>query len=300
MYIVKFPAPTRGLFAVFIEAVRCIDFAVSNNLPYYVDVSESNSLYTDTERMQGDKNIWNYYFLQQQPLDHSVPIYSAGKYEGNTNRIWRRSHFKRIYNRAIRYLQFTPTVAAVLQQLTTAIPAKTLGVHVRRTDHYIEVPQVSIEVYKKLVTQKMQSGKFDHIFISTDDDTALAELKEYFGAYSVLSNEVTRSVDGTPVHKPDEPSSGYQLGLEALIDAYSLSLCSELILANSNFSYCSLYFNPNIAYTLLDGFNVKGEKTKLFAAWLHNLYLDARYHFFHSARLLGYYRRWKYFKKRFA
>lgn len=293
MYVIKFKAPTRGLFAVFIEAIRCIDFAVSNHMEYFVDLSESDSLYTDVENKNGDKNIWNYYFVQPQNANTAAnTIYSAGKYEGNTDRIWLRSHFERVYNNAIKNLRFTAEVENAFSDINKKFIANTLGVHIRRTDHHLEVPPVSLETYISEMNKKLAQKKFQNIFLATDDEGVLEVITKQFSNYNIIYNNVTRSATGAPVHKSGKPSDGFRLGLEALEDVYSLSLCSDVILTNSNFSYCVLYFNPSLQYTLLDGFNAK-----TFSFWYKNFSLNRRYNFFHKASMLRYYRKWNYFKK---
>ena len=301
MYFIRFSGPTRGFFSIFLEVVRCIDFAVTNGLTYYVDLSESNSLYTDVLNKNGDKNIWNYFFIQhltEVPNKHL--LYSASKYEGWTTKIWLRSHFNKINMNVIKHLQFQPQVLEVLNQVNPAIRQATLGVHIRKTDHYTEVPTVPVENYIKLISKKIEKNKYKNLFIATDDETVLELIKETFKNVNVLYNDVSRSKTGDPVHKSQNDNNGFKLGLDALTDVYCLSLCKDVILSNSNFSYCVLYFNPGIKFSLLDGFASSKIQKVSALNFAGNIMHNFRYHFFHNANLLTYYRKWKGFKKRIA
>jgi hypothetical protein len=292
-YVVKFPCPTRGFFGIYLEAIRCIDYAVTNNLPFYVDLSESNSLYADAERFNGNTNIWDYYYKQSKPLDNSF-IYSVSKYEGNIDKIWYRSHFRRVYNRAVKHLQYTNSMQQILHERKETFPGSTIGVHIRKTDHSTEVPATSIETYIAVLKNRISKANYKHIFLATDDETVVQAIETAFPAITVICNNVTRSTDGQPVHKNEVFAHKYRLGAEAILDAYTLSLCNETILTNSNLSYCSLYMNPGIKYTLLDGFGISK-----FQMFLRNLLYQIRYAMYHNASFIKWHRKWRYFIKRF-
>jgi hypothetical protein len=278
-------------------AIRCIDYAVSNGYPYYVDLSESNSLYTDTASQNGDKNIWNYFFKQPaKPENSAANIYCSPKYEGDATRIWSRSHFKKVYNSAVKHVAFTAPVAEAFAKAKASIPQGTLGVHIRKTDHYIEVPSVPISDYIKIIGKKLAQNNYKNLFIATDDTNALAEIKSHFAGINIYSNDVTRSSNGEPLHKHYNENKGFDLGLEALLDVYSLSLCSEVILSNSNFSYCVLYFNPTLKYSLIDGLSYNKSKMYHVVNTADNFRFQMRYLFYNNAVLMNYYRKWKLMK----
>ena len=292
MYVVKFPCPTRGFFGVYLEAIRCIDYAVSNELPFYVDLSESNSLYTDAGRFNGNTNVWDYYYEQPKPLSASV-VYSVSKYEGNIDKIWKRSHFQRVYERAVRRLKYTNELEEILGKRKRDFPSSVIGVHIRKTDHGTEVPAIAFASYIELLTKKIAQENYRHIFLATDDITVLQGIEELFPGIKVITNNVTRSGDGTPVHKNENLANKYELGVEAILDAYTLSLCDETILTNSNLSYCSLYMNPVMKYSLLDGF-----ETGKLKMYFRNLFYETRYAMYHNPVFIQWHRRWRYFVKR--
>ena len=298
MYIIKFTCPTRGFFSIYMEVVRCIDFAIHNGLDYYVDLSESQSLYTDALSQNGNKNIWDYYFKQQLPPENGqIAQYSSSNYEGNTRRIWHRRHFQKVYNNAVKKLEYNESVGEVLYKIKSTFPPQTLGVHIRKTDSYTEVPEVPTKYFINYVRNITAKKKYTHLFIATDDEAILQIFKECFSTLTVICNNVTRSTTGKPVHKNDVENRGFQLGLEALVDTYSLSLCNEVILSSSNLSYCVLYLNPNINYSLLDGFTYQKNNFQKKLEKLKDAKYNIRYLIFNNAVLVNMYRKWKFVKK---
>lgn len=293
MYVVKFPCPTRGFFGLYLEAIRCIDYAVSNKLPFYVDLSDSNSLYTDAERFNGNANVWDYYYKQSKPLSASL-VYSVSKYEGNIDKIWKRSHFHRVYERAVSHLKYANELQQILDKRKQNFPSSVIGMHIRKTDHGTEVPAIAFSAYIELLKKKISQKNYQYIFLATDDITVLQNIEELFPDTKVIANNVTRSEDGLPVHKNEKLANKYELGVEAILDAYTLSLCDETILTNSNLSYCSLYMNPEMRYTLLDGFETG--KVKMY---FRNLFYETRYALYHNPSFIQWHRRWRYFVKRF-
>jgi len=292
-YVVKFPCPTRGFFGVYLEAIRCIDYAVTNNLPFYVDLSESNSLYTDAESFDGNTNIWDYYYKQSKPFT-DTRVYSVSKYEGNIDKIWSRSHFRRVHDRAVKHLQYADALQKILDERNKSFKSSTIGVHIRKTDHSIEVPAIALETYLTVLRSKIAKENYQHIFLATDDETVVQTMETAFPGLRVIVNKVTRSSDGKPIHKNESFAHKFELGAEAILDAYTLSLCNETILTNSNLSYCSLYLNPEMKYTLLDGFGTS--KIKMY---LRNLFYETRYALYHNASFIKWHRKWRYFMKRF-
>lgn len=292
VYVVKFPCPTRGFFGVYLEAIRCIDYAVSNQIPFYVDLSESNSLYTDAERFNGNTNVWDYYYQQEKPVGN-VFQYSVTRYEGNIDKIWKRSHFRRVYKRAVQHLSYSKPVQQLLDTRKKDFPSSVIGVHIRKTDHSLEVPAIAFETYISVLQENIQKKGYKHIFLATDDTYVVDTIKKLFPQQVVICNTVTRSDDGKPVHKNEAFENRFMLGAEAILDAYSLSLCNEVILTNSNLSYCALYMNPELNYILLDGF-----KTGRLRLFLRNIFFEMRYALFHTAFFIDLHRKWRYLLKR--
>ncbi len=134
-----------------------------------------------------------------------------------------------------------------------------LGIHIRRTDHHHEIPPVEIEHYIKEIDKRL--GKIDKIFLATDDAHIVDLFKRKYGD-RVLTNNVIRSTSETPVHADMDNKNKHKLGLDALIDCYSLSRCQEAILTHSNLSYAALLLNPELKYTLMEKFQARVDRLK--------------------------------------
>jgi hypothetical protein len=142
-----------------------------------------------------------------------------------------------VHDRAVKYLKYSDELQQILDNRKNSFPSSVIGVHIRKTDHSTEVPAVALQSYVGMLKERISIAKYRHIFLATDDVSVLQQIQQAFPGIKIISNSVTRSIDGVPVHKNEEFGNKYQLGIEAILDAYTLSLCDETILTNSNLSY---------------------------------------------------------------
>lgn len=238
----------RGFFSLFIQAVYGIDFAQRNGIAYYIDFG--NIKYCFSDPGQEDTNWWNYYFKQplvQRPT-HQVTVVNQF-HELYPIPIWDRDHFRQM-SRHVRALTFQDDV---LEHIDTArkqlLAHKTLGVHVRRTDHPEAIRPVSLRDYYRAIDKRIK--KYDLLFLSTDDEGVVHDFRKRYGT-KLHVNSTTRSGDSQAVHRNFEHSHRRHLGLEVLTDCLCLASCRKLILTFSNVSYATLLFNPEVSYVLLE------------------------------------------------
>ena len=240
-----------GFFSLFLRALYGIRLAAKYDVPYYVDFGSISYGYNDPERFDGDTNFWNYYF--RQPIPTPPPPEAAVDntlYETLPLRIWSRSFFQEMNDVIQNHIRLQPDVEALIDEKKEHFRhQKVLGVHIRRTDHSTEVEPIPLDAFKAVIRSVIQN--FDTIFVATDDQYTLESMIDEFGA-RVIYNDATRSITGAPVHRHHPPKNRYALGLEALLDAYCLSLCHESILLHSNLSFAALLLNPTLEYTLLE------------------------------------------------
>ena len=239
-----------GFFSLFIRALYGIRLATAYGSAYYVDYGNMSYGYSEPDKFSGDTNFWNYYFVQLF-LPPTVSKITNLPYETFPLRIWNSSFLKEMHQIVENYIVFQPQVKTSFFEKKKQFQRekRVIGVHIRRTDHAGEVEPVSTATYIKAVRRVLQEG--DRIFIATDDARTLDAFTAEFGVL-VINNHVKRSEDGRPVHRWHPEEGRYQLGLEALLDCYCLSLCNEAFLCHSNLSYAALLFNPELNYTLLE------------------------------------------------
>lgn len=263
------PQCERGFFSLFIQAIYGIDFAARHNVPYHVDFTTVKYCYTDITYGKG-ANFWNYYFKQPLVGLDNIPVNKVMNdfTELYPLRIWDRKHVEEIHESAVKHLEFQENVALLMaDQREKFARKKILGVQIRCTDHAGEVAPVSFERYKKLIDKKVDT--YDYLFVSTDDQRIIDKMKLHFGD-KLLYNDVVRAADDKAVHTDMSFENRYQLGLDVLLDCYSLSLCDHALLIHSNISYAALLFNPFLSYTLLERKRVRWNKWKTLLVYYLN------------------------------
>jgi hypothetical protein len=256
----KNPVCYKGFFALFLQALYGIKYAVSNNLPAYIDFGSINYLYSYNDK-NVDKNFWNYFFEQPSSLtlddiNNSEIIKSkiedlypfpAFPFPEFTYSNEYRKNLNSILNKNIK---FKEKVKTNIDNISKEFKGKKIiGLHIRRTDHYREYPSVPLSEYKKILIE--EKNNFEQFFISTDDQRVIKYFQAEFGVNKVLFSNAFRSENEIPVHKNQEITNKYKLGLDAILDCYSLSVCKKIIITNSCFSYAALVFNPDIDFILL-------------------------------------------------
>jgi len=239
----------RGFFSLWIQAVYGIYLAQKLNIRSYVDFGDKPYLYSDPERYHSSLNFWNYYYLQESiPGGRAVP----NNYEENYPlRIWKRNHFRAVHRSVINKLELRPEINEYIQALLSKFKGlRTLGVHVRQTDHAQEVPAVPMDQYYRVINKCIKH--YEKIFLATDDQKTLESFMEEFGSERLVFQPAVRSINGQAVHTDLQHSDRYRLGLEVLADCYALAACHKAVLVHSNVSYGSLIINPELSYTLLE------------------------------------------------
>lgn len=126
---------------------------------------------------------------------------------------------------------------------------RVLGVHVRGTDYNLGIKDhphvIPIDEYVTKVKELMSIGKYDAVFIATDDKNALDKFREEFGKKLLYYTDVFRSDSITGPHsmESNRPLHRYKLGLEVLRDVYTLALCNSFVCGLSQVSFAVRYIN---------------------------------------------------------
>ena len=124
-----------------------------------------------------------------------------------------------------------------------------LGVHVRGTDFnhgYSGHPRVvTPKEYLEKTKEIFSKGKYDRIFLATEDSGALELFRNEFDKELVYYDDVFRSANDIGPHiMPDNrPLHHYKLGLEVLRDVYTLANCDALVCGLSQVSFTARYVN---------------------------------------------------------
>jgi hypothetical protein len=240
----------RGFFSLFLETLRKIAHANATGMLYHV-VWPSTCAYTDQARQGDGTNPWLNYFGNTSPLiEDTNPKYVFPYF--THHKIWSRNHFRYLHRVAFDPVWRACTVIELIaKHVAVSDSERVLGVHIRRTDHSIEVEPVPIEAYIAILNERIARNGYTKLFVATDERAIIDRLSESLNGVTLLLNDVYRSSDGGAVHMRSDGTNGFQLGVEALADVYCLSKCAEVVLCDSNLSYAVPIFNPNIQFTLL-------------------------------------------------
>jgi hypothetical protein len=94
--------------------------------------------------------------------------------------------------------------------------------------------------------------EYDRIFLSTDEKRVVDAFKERYSNVVNASYNTLSNYSNLPNFKTNEgKSDGYQVGVEAILDAYLLAKCDFLIKGNSNLSNFTLLANPELEFVFI-------------------------------------------------
>ena len=146
----------RGFFSLWIQAMYGMYFANRLNISSYIDFGDKPYLYSDPAKYDGDLNFWNYYYSQNVDLKGGRTV--PNKYiENYPLRIWKRSHFKKVHRSVVKDLVLKDQIHSHVNSLTEKCRNyRTLGVHIRGSDHLVEVETVSLERYFRILDKNLK------------------------------------------------------------------------------------------------------------------------------------------------
>ncbi|XP_068672841.1 uncharacterized protein [Montipora foliosa] len=139
-----------------------------------------------------------------------------------------------------------------------------LGVHVRGTDRWGELPGGKLASLSDWVTQAtllfdlLQKPK--KIFIASDNEEAIVAFLEHFGREKVAFTNAKRVLhyhDPTPIHFYEVPPLNWDkhqraLGTEVLTDVLLLAKCDAFLHTESSVAALASYFNPHMKSHFLE------------------------------------------------
>lgn len=221
-----------------------------------VDV-EFDSSGTFYEENKGP-NWWNYYFepITVGSKNNAYTLQTCNASELNLDLPrYTEFHIPRLTaNRLInKYIHVKPHIQAKVDKIVKEnfSKGKTIAVHYRGTDKYLEDPLAPFDLVARHVNEaiaKLSSKNPSQeikIFVATDQQSFLNYMLAMYPSAVVYYKEGIRSTDDKAVHT-STLSDPYKLGEDALIDCLLLSRCDYLIKTSSNLSLCAAYFNPHI------------------------------------------------------
>lgn len=153
----------------------------------------------------------------------------------------------------IEYTKYIPYNQNVKNYLKNKMPNlnKTLGVHFRGTDH-LHTDRVSIETYVEKIESEWSSGKYEKIFIATDELLIIEEFQKRLTCKNIIFFDMLKSINVGLHFSNFNAEDRIRLGFEALLDSHCLSLCDFVIGKISNITCYSRILNPELKILYLD------------------------------------------------
>lgn len=291
IYYIQNDSDVRGFFSLFFLVLDALVIADRYGLTPVVEFGK-HTLYYQGTVINGSMNPFEYYF---QPLSEikisdvfhcsKVLVYKDGHRNADYNKPFLVASQKvadddskndylltraKIYK---KYINLKPQVRSyIYENLSDIVDNHTLGIHVRGTDfnkgYLNHAKAVTLEQYLDEAGNAMESGKFENIFLATDEEKAIDAFKERFGDKVKYYDDVLRSTTGDALHFSTNTRKNhrYLLGLEVLRDMITLASCDGLIAGFSNVSLAAriVKSGKDEEFTYLkiidNGFNEHGQR----------------------------------------
>lgn len=249
--------PGPGMFSTLSSVLGALELYDSGNFSS-LKINFDGGIYFDPER---GPNWWEYFFepIEAKNDNGQQNIYMFSSYEMDAFAISSFAISKiRKFELLQKYVHIKDHILAELKEFFNHHfkDYYVIGIHHRGTDKITEWGCVDYEVsYKTLCTiiENLPVSEKNRlkIYVATDDQNFLNYMDERF-RYQIIYSEHVRAIDDNPLHLSSTVyTSNYQKGKEALMDCLLLSKCQTLIYPQSNLSYFSTYFSPNMPSILL-------------------------------------------------
>ena len=224
-----------------------------------------NTHYYESEFDSTTDNVFEYYFQPISDIKHDL-IYQYKNviellcyrnyyndldcgYEGMLQGNYRLSRLAYVYKKYVHLNQrsnqfITEQIAKLFDKSDRVI-----GIHVRGTDFGVGLKGHPKKVQPKehiiKAREILNSGKYNKIFLATDDLNAIEQFKHEFTDCLVYYDDTFRTKNDIGPHSTanDRSLHHYKLGLEVLRDVYTLATCNVLICGLSNVSLAARYVN---------------------------------------------------------
>lgn len=172
---------------------------------------------------------------------------------------WNQEYFQELAAMQKKYIRFKDDVREHMDAdiRSTGLTGRTIGVHIRRLMFQYRVKNhpiaVDLEDFIRAVKRLMETGKYDQIFLATEETESLERMQKEFGNRLVYYKDIYRNNIGDTYRSAlsERKRHHYLLGYEVLRDAYTLANCQALVAGLSNVSFCAkiMRLSTGIDYT---------------------------------------------------
>ena len=242
-----------GFFAEFLYTLIRLYYAADRGFAPYVYWG-NDFLYYESSGVEGEYNAFQYYFApvsEVTGIDQAAHVLDATDYHIHDVQDRLNTHGYAVtdeYMDALsdmikRYIRYNQRTKTYLEDGYDALIGnkRALAVHFRGTDYrrqYNNHPVfVTIEQEIEKVKELLTTGRYDVIFLATDEQEAVEIFRREFGDIVKEFEDTWRASDGdesVAYSHSDRKNHQYLLGLEVLRDQYMLTRCTGLVCGISN------------------------------------------------------------------
>lgn len=166
-----------------------------------------------------------------------------------------------------------------IAEMLARMPGRRIGVHIRHPSHSVEQGAVFFSSYYEKIDALLRRHRRASIFLATDNDLAVAALKQRYGNKLFYYPDFIRStideifawiyalersrsdemgfIDGVGFQTHYKLAAagggedGIRAGKEAVLDVFTLAACDDFVCTASNFTLTCAYMNPKQALHLM-------------------------------------------------
>lgn len=159
---------------------------------------------------------------------------------------WNQEYFQELAQMQ-KHVRFKKNVEERMEAdiANVGLTGRTIGVHIRRIifknnlrDHPIAV---ELDDYVSAVKKLLETGKYDKVFLATEETDSLVRMMQEFGEKLIYYKDIYRNNIGDTFRSvsSERKMHHYQLGYEILREIHTLSRCQALVAGLSNVSFCT-------------------------------------------------------------
>ena len=256
MFIINDQDRSVGFCAEIMDVLRRLIYA--HDMGFFpVIIFTENFLYYDKEMNEECGNPFEYYFdhVGEKKDIESVNVVISGRFHadyiehkyGIDSYVYNYnydSNLSEIIGVVVnKYLRLKKEIIEDCEnKLNKTNNKKILAVHYRGTDYKegfnLHPVMVKMEQTIMAIDSILKTGKYESIFLATDDLKMSKEIKQRYAKKVIIFDDVYRSDENISVafSKDNRKFHHYKLGYEIVRDMYTLSLCDGLVAGKSNVS----------------------------------------------------------------
>lgn len=254
IYYINIDQPKAGFFAFFSYVLYGLYEA--ERFKFIPVVRYGDCIYKESISINGTDNPFEYYFKPVSNVsveeiyqsDRVIPFEWAHRFRDFIDFYKStESDLERLSKVCAKYIFLNDITEKYIEDSIKKLfinckSNKILGIHIRGTDFALNwnnhPNMISGKEYIHVIDKILEKNDFDYLFLATDDENRLNELKDIYKDKLIYYTDVNRGTKNINIafEKNNRKNNHYLNGLEVLRDAYTLASCSGLLAGISSVS----------------------------------------------------------------